>query len=247
MIKSRPLLAALILFAFISLGCGLVDRIRSSEGVARLISGSDQEEPTPRRPTPRPTFTPTPAYTDTPTHTPTPTITPIPTETPTPVPTDTPLPTDTPTPTDTPRPVPPTATFTPGPPTATPTPDFPFVVAEQGNREFQKTNYNAIVVFVAALDQNNTPIGGLKIVGNHTSGQHAESPPSDWSYSKLNCLSCSYIKQGNIKFEPGVFLDGTWNIYLADGGGNQISPTVSLSYSPDPQQWVWDFIIFKKK
>jgi hypothetical protein len=98
------------------------------------------------------------------------------------------------------------------------------------------------------VDQGNTPIGGLKIIGNHTpSGQRAESPASDWNYSKVNCLGCSYVKQGNIKFEPGPFIDGTWSIYLADGGGTQISPTVSLSYAADPNQWVWDFIIFKKK
>lgn len=248
--KSRPFLAALILFAFISLGCGLVDRIRSSEAVARLTSGSNQEEATRRRPTPRPTFTPTPAYTATPTHTPTPTITPIPTETPTPVATDTPVSTDTPTPeppTNTPRPVPPTATFTPGPPTDTPMPEYPFVIAEQGNREFQKTNYHGILIIVAAIDQNGTPVGGLKLVGDSTTGLHVESPPTDWSYSAANCLNCNYVKQGNVKFEPGQFIDGTWNIYLADSGGAQLSPTIPLSYSSDPQQWVWDFIILKKK
>jgi hypothetical protein len=47
--------------------------------------------------------------------------------------------------------------------------------------------------------------------------------------------------------EPGSFSDGTWNVYLADEGGAQLSKVVPLSYSTDPNQWVWDFIIFKKK
>lgn len=249
--KSRPFAAALVLLAFILLGCGIIDRIRSNDTVARLTSGAEEPEATRRRPTPRPTFTATPAYTATPTDTATPTITPIPSETPTPVPTDTPIPTDTPTPeppTNTPRPAPPPPTPTQGPPPPTATPDFPFIIAEQGNREFQKTNYPAVTIYVAAVDQSNTPIGGLKVVGDHTpSGLHAESPASDWSYSKVNCLGCSYVKQGNIKFEPGPFMDGTWNIYLSDGGGGRLSQTVSLSYSADATQWVWDFIIFKKK
>ena len=153
---SRPILAALILLAFISLNCGLIDRVRSSQALAG--SNSNEEQATRRRPTPRPTFTLTPAYTATPTHTPTPTITPIPTETPTPVATDTPAATDTPLPTDTPPPTntrppaPPQPTPTPAPPAPPPTPDYPFAIAEQGNREFQKTNYNAITVYVAALD-----------------------------------------------------------------------------------------------
>jgi hypothetical protein len=121
-------------------------------------------------------------------------------------------------------------------------------VAEQGNREFQRTSNNGIVVFVAAVDQNNTPIGGMKIVGiSSATGERKESAPSSWSYDAVNCLDCSYVKQGNVKFEPGAFYDTTWNIYLADGGGTQVSPAVPLSYSSSPDTWVWDFIIFKQK
>jgi hypothetical protein len=242
----RPILAALILFVILSLGCSLTDRVTSR--VAGLTS--NEEQATRPRPTPRPTFTPTPAYTATPTNTSTPTLTPIPTETPTPVATNTPLPTDTPTPvppTKTPRPVPPTATFTPGPPTATPVPEYPFVVAEQGDRSIQGTNYNAITIYAAIVDANNTPIGDLKLVGDLSSGGHAESPKTTWNWSTVNCLNCNYVKQGNVKFEPGPFVDGTWTIYLADANGTQLSPAVPLSYGSNPGQWVWDFILFKKK
>ncbi len=254
--NSRHRLAALILLAFFSLSCGLaqpiIDRVKSSKTLARLSSDSSEVEATRRRlPTPRPTFTPTPDYTATPTDTPTPTITPIPTETLTPVPTDTPTstytpaPTDTPVPTNTNPPPLPTETFTPAP---TPTPDYLFKIAEQGNREFQKTTHHTITIYVAALDANNVPIGDLKMVGNHVpSGKHAESLPSDWNWSTANCLNCSYVKQGNLKFEPGPYEDGTWNVYLADGSGNQLSETIPLSYSADPQQWVWDFFILQKK
>jgi hypothetical protein len=143
-----------------------------------------------------------------------------------------------------PTPAPPTNT---PPPAPTPTPDYPFTIGEQGNREFQKTNNPVITVYVAIVDPNNIPIGGMKVIGDHSSGLHVESLQSDWSWSAVNCLSCSYIKQGNVKFEPGAFIDGTWNIYLTDGGGAQVSPVVPLSYSADPATWVWDFIIFKKK
>ncbi|MBN1991898.1 MAG: hypothetical protein JW953_04295 [Anaerolineae bacterium] len=250
----RPLLAAFVVLAFISLNCSLaqsvLDRVKTSGPVAKL-SADQEDETTRRRPTLRPTFTPTPYYTETPTSTPTPTITPIPTDTYTPVPTDTPtitptpLPTDTPVPTNTSPPPPPTDTPAPVP---TPTPDWPFRVIERGDRAIQGTTYHVITILVAVIDGNNTPIGGIKMVGDHVpSGAHKESPLSDWSYSKANCLDCSYIKQGNLQFEPGVFEDGTWNVYLADNNGSPLSEVIPLSYAADPNQWVWDFIIFQKK
>ena len=64
--------------------------------------------------------------------------------------------------------------------------------------------------------------------------------------SAQNCLDCDYIKTGNVKFEPSTFSDGVWSIYVADGQGNQLSPAVPLSYSSDPGQWVWDFVVFRK-
>lgn len=253
--KPRPWLAALVLFVLFSLSCSLaqpiIQRVKSSRALASLSSDSGQAESTRRRPTPRPTFTPTPNYTATPIDTATPTITPIPSDTLTPVPTETPAPTDTPAPTETPVPTntspppPPTATFTPAP---TPTPDFPFRIKEQGNREFQKTNYHNITIYVAIVDANNVPIGGLKMVGDHVpSGMHTESPLSDWQWSAANCLGCNYIKQGNLKFEPGPFIDGTWNIYLADGNGTKLSEIIPLSYSSNPDQWVWDFLLLQHK
>ena len=94
---------------------------------------------------------------------------------------------------------------------------------------------------------DNVPVGDLKIIGDHTpSGQHVESAPSDWHWSVSNCLDCSYAKFGNTKFEPGPFTDGVWHIYLADSSGQKLSPVVPFTYSSDPEQWVWDFVIFRK-
>lgn len=164
-----------------------------------------------------------------------------------PTPTATPFPTDTPVPTNTPRPLPPPPTATPLPPTNTPAPEFPFEVFEQGNRFFQKTSYHVINIYVAITTQDNVPIGDLRIIGDHTpSSQHVESAPSDWHWSISNCLDCAYIKFGNVKFEPGTFTDGVWNIYVADLAGNRLSPVVPFSYSTEPDQWVWDFVLFKK-
>ncbi|MEW5961239.1 MAG: hypothetical protein AB1801_26240, partial [Chloroflexota bacterium] len=92
------------------------------------------------------------------------------------------------------------------------------------------------------------PLGGYKVIGDHVpSGLHVESGLSTWDWSVVNCLDCDYIKQGNLKLEPGPFMDGIWNIYLADPGGNPQTPVVSLTYASDPQQWVWDFLIFRRK
>ena len=173
-----------------------------------------------------------------------PTLVPSLTPTPYPTPTDTPVPTNTPLPT-VPPPSPPTAT--PEPPTPTPAPYFPFSVAETGNRVFQRTEYHLITIYIAITTLDNAPIGGLKVIGDHVpSGRHLESTLSDWHWSTTNCLDCAYIKFGNLKFEPGPFEDGTWNIYVADAEGNKLSPTVPLSYASDPNQWYWDFVIFRK-
>ncbi|MCB0208437.1 MAG: hypothetical protein KDJ52_03890, partial [Anaerolineae bacterium] len=190
----------------------------------------------------------------------TPSDVPDPTDTPTVLPTDTPVPTQPPVPvavqpqtqTETQRQdqipvsIQVVPTDTPVVPTDTPAPAFRFTVKEQGNREFQRTNYHAITIYVAIVTSGNVPIGGLKVVGDHSSGIHIESAPSDWHWSATNCLDCDYIKFANVKFEPGTFSDGVWNIYVADSAGTPLSPVLPLSYSADPEQWVWDFVLFSE-
>ena len=207
------------------------DAIAIAAAAAAETGGSLLPAPV-KEPTAIPTAVPTltPSAAPSPTFTPSPTVTPVPTEPPPPPP---------------PRPVAPTPT--PGPPTATPGPSYPFRMSEMGNRAFQQTNYHVITMYIAVTTDNNVPVGGLKVVGDHVpSGMHSESGLSDWSWSVVNCLDCDYIKFGNLKFEPGTFSDGTWNIYVADAQGTPLSEVVPLSYAADSNQWVWDFIIFRK-
>lgn len=245
MLRKSMLLLIMGLVVLVGLSCTL------TESLARRMGTEPTSTSRPRR-TPRPTFTATPEWTATPTVTDTPTHTPIPPDTPTPLPppppTDTPVPpTDTPAPTRKPRP--PTETPTPGPPTDTPVPDYPFVIAEQMDRTFSHTTNNFIFVCVAIVDANNTPLYGYKVVGDSPNvefGSHVESAPScaDWC---ATTGQSGLVKACNVKFEPGPFIDGVWNIRVVDGGGSQVSPTVSLPYSTDPNQWAWDFIVFKHK
>lgn len=247
----------------------------SANAAVVYVNPADSAVPT-LRPTFTPTSNPNQALltdgaTDGTTYLPTPGE--VATEIPTPVPTLTPSatvpPTAIPLPTDTPEAAPvvaqpavapavPAAPAAAAPVAAAPTPEstsppsppaaqFPFSPVEQGNREFQRTSYHVITIYVAAVSAGNVPIGGIKVVGDHVpSGRHAESGPSDWNWSAVNCLECDYVKQGNVKFEPGTFEDGVWNIYLADQSGAPLSPVVPLSYSADPEKWVWDFVLFRK-
>lgn len=244
----RTMLAGIMLLALLILSCNIAQSV--SDRASGALAGITGDEATPtQRARLRPTFTPTPDYTPTPTNTHTPTITPIPTDTPTPVPTDTPVPTNTPAPTDTPpptntpKPVPPTDT---PPPAPTPTPNWTFKPVEQGNRMFQKTTNHTIYIIAAIVDGNNTPIGGLYVKADHSSGKTYKSPASSWQYDAVNGFEGGYIKQGNLKVEPGVMEDGTWTIYVVDGNGTQLSDKIPLSYSSDPNQWTWDFVLWKK-
>jgi hypothetical protein len=241
-----PILVGVILLAS-GLGCSLLPQRLAQRFAAEPTATLEATK------TPRPTFTPTPNWTPTPSITPTPTNTLIPTDTPTPVATDTPTappPTETFTPappTETFTPAPPTATFTPAPPTATPTPSFPFFVEAQSNREFTHTNNPFIYILVEILDQSGTPLGGYRVVGDSSTGEHKVSEESCHARWCKTTGSGGYAKVGNVSFEPGVFIDGSWSVYLADGSGQQVSPVVTLSYAVDPNQWTWDHILFRRK
>lgn len=188
-----------------------------------------------------------------------PTLVPTMTATPTPPATNTPLPTEPP-PAEPPPPPPPAEPAAPQPaaavaavvaPTATPppappSPDYPFMVAEQGNREFQRTTYPGITIYIAIVSEGNIPLGGYKVVADHSTGAHLESGLSDWNWSAANCLDCGYIKQGNLKMDLGPFTDGVWSLYVADPSGAPLSPPLALPYASNPEEWVWDFVIFRR-
>jgi hypothetical protein len=122
-------------------------------------------------------------------------------------------------------------------------------VAEQNDPTWTHTSNTNIIVFVSIVDGNNTPLGGYQVIGDSAQAignSHIVSEPScyDWC---TDTGHGGYAKVANAKFEPGAFIDGTWNVYLVDGGGAQVSPVVPLTYSTDPNQWRWDFIAFQAK
>lgn len=235
--RKSTLVASALALLIVSLACGLANPIR------QRIAAEPETSQTPTR-TPRPTFTSTPNWTPTPSVTPTSTPTLIPTHTPTPTPppateTFTPVPptaTFTPAPpTATFTPAPPTATFTPAPPTATPTPSYQYKVVE-GPTGFPTTN-SILVIYVAIHDANNTPIGGLKVIADHSpSGVHKESDPTCYSYCKPSGMSGT-VKVGNTVIEWGGIETGTWTLRVVDGGGTQVAAPIIINTDSNAPQW----------
>jgi len=121
------------------------------------------------------------------------------------------------------------------------------VVQEQSNRAYTHTNNPYIYLLVEILDQSKTPLGGFRVVGDSSDGKHWISEESCYGQWCKTTGSGGYAKVGNVSFEPGPFFDGTWSVYLADKAGQQVSPVVTLPYSSDPSQWVWDHILFMQK
>ena len=224
----------------------LATRSRRPNLMAGLLSAVSLPTVTPTQ-TRLPTFTPTPSHTPTPTPTTTPTETSTPTNTATPTiapnPTDTatPLPSATPTNIPPPTPVPP-PTATP-PPTDTPVPEYDFMLAEFFN---SPTNNSFLVIYVAIVDPNEIPIGGMKIVGTRLDHNLTyESPLSTWFYEGYNAPG-DVIKSGNVKFEPPGGIETTsWVIYLADAQGNRMS--ADLPFETDANAKQWYFVKFKHK
>lgn len=189
-------------------------------------------------PTPTSTPTATPTETSSPTSTATPTITPTPTDTATPLP-----PTLTPTPTNVPPPTPiPPPSATP-PPADTPVPEYDFLLGEFFN---SPTSNSFLVMYVAIVDPNEIPIGGMKIIGTRLDHNLTyESPLSTWYYEGYNAPG-DVIKSGNVKFEPPGGIENTsWVIHLADAQGNRMSADVPFETDANAKQWY--FVKFRHK
>ena len=210
------------------------------DDIVEVVSGSSPSPTRTRMPTWTPTatstLTPTPTETATATPTPSPSATPTETVTPsaTPLPTDTPLP-----PTNTPVP-PPSATPLP---TATPLPEYDFLLGEFYN---SPTTNAFMVIYVAAVDPNEIPIGGLKVIGTRLDHNLTyESPLSTWYYEGYNAPGQA-VKSGNVKFEPPGGIENTsWRLYLADADGRRLSDEVQFDTNQDDKQWY--FIKFRRK
>ena len=100
-------------------------------------------------------------------------------------------------------------------------------------------------MFIALTDGNNVPIGGLRVVGDHTpSGAHVESVESCYNdFCKTSGVS-GFVKFANVPFEPPAYEAGTWNLYVIDGGGAKVSDVISVPVDPANPQWY--FISLRK-
>jgi hypothetical protein len=259
------ILVALIGLMMASLGCSLgrrlEERLAPGDGPRQTAVAMRQALATY---TPWPTFTPTapPYASPTPTATwlpwPTPTPTDVPIPTPsatavatatfTPVPSATPWPTGPPVPTR-PSPTstlsiaavaaPSTATPTPAP---TPTPSHAYLV----NEVFADgTTNHFLSVYIAVVNAQEIPIGGVKAVGLfEPGGQRYESPLSKWFFEGYSAPG-DVIKSSSVKFEPpGGIQAGTWFIHLEDEWGARLSEDVAISIDSDNPEWF--FVKFRQ-
>ncbi len=232
-----------------SLGCSLARRIEPlvlAAGPQDRLGAHDSSLATR---TPWPTFTPTAYYSPTPlptatpsstatlTDTPTPTDTPIPT--PTATATTTPIPSATSRPTSAPAPIPPTARPTA---TFTPTPSYAYQALELYT---DHTSNPFLTGYVAIVNWQEIPIGGIKAVGSFEPGDaHYESPLSKWFFEGYSAPG-PVTKSSSVKFEPpGGIQDGTWLIHLEDEGGTRLSEDVTITTDPSKPEWF--FIKFKQ-
>lgn len=94
-----------------------------------------------------------------------------------------------------------------------------------------------LVIYIALTDPNNVPIGGLKVVGDHTpSGLHWESAESCFDFCKASGTKGT-IKFGNVTFEPPRYETGVWNLRVVDGGGTPVSDVISVPIDASSPGW----------
>ena len=79
----------------------------------------------------------------------------------------------------------------------------------------------------------------MKVVGTRLDHNLTyESPLSTWYYEGYNAPA-HVIKSGNVKFEPPGGLETTsWELYLADAGGNRVSDLVRFDVDQSNKQVV---------
>jgi hypothetical protein len=128
-------------------------------------------------------------------------------------------------------------------PTATPLPEYDFMLAEFFN---SPTTNSFLVIYVAIVDIQDIPIGGMKIVGTREDHDLTyESPLSTWHYEGYNAPG-QVIKTGNVKFEPPGGIETTgWRLYLADAHGQRMSEDIPFAVDQENRQWY--FIKFRRK
>jgi hypothetical protein len=248
------ILLALVGLLITSLGCALGERLGF---LARAVAGGSHQTAVARNLvtyTPAPTFTPTPLPLPSPTPTatfipwptPTATQTSIPTPSPPATPTFALLPSATPRPTDTPLPARPPATVAPSPatptPAPTPAPSYDYLVSEV---YIDRTTVPFLTGYIAIVNAQEIPIGGVKVVGVfEPGGQRHESPLSKWFFDVATAPG-AVAKSGSVKFEPGGIQAGTWFIHLENEQGVRLSE--DLAINTDPANPEWFYVKFKQR
>ena len=128
-------------------------------------------------------------------------------------------------------------------PTLTPVPDYDYMLAEFFN---SPTTNNFLLIYVAIVDPNEIPIGGMKIVGTRLDHNLTyESPVSTWHYEGYSAPG-HVIKSGNVKFEPPGGIETTgWTLHLEDAHGHRQSADIPFEVDENDKQWY--FIKFRRK
>jgi hypothetical protein len=131
---------------------------------------------------------------------------------------------------------PPTATAAP---TDTPVPAYPFEISETGRFP---TNHLDFDVFVAVTDDDNKPLGGYRVVGQHSSGLQSDSEVSagDWTVNS----GAMHYKAGNVKYSRLKSPGGIWTLQLVDEAGQPVAPPVEFPF--DPADPAWYFLLYQR-
>ena len=107
------------------------------------------------------------------------------------------------------------------------------------------TSNSFLTGYVAIVNAQEIPIGGVKVVGSfEPGGYYHESPLSKWQFEGYSAPG-AVTKTSSVKYEPPFgFLAGTWMIHLEDEGGRRLSEDVPITIDPDSPEWF--FIKFRQ-
>ena len=101
-----------------------------------------------------------------------------------------------------------------------------------------------LTVYVAIVNQQEIPVGGVKAVGTfEPGGLRHESPLSKWFFDARTAPGV-VVKTASVKFEPGGIQAGTWFIHLENEQGVRLSEDVDIATDPNAPQWF--YIKFKQ-
>jgi len=108
------------------------------------------------------------------------------------------------------------------------------------------TTNSFLVMYVAIVDNNEVPIGDMKIVGTRLDHNLTyESPLSTWYFEGYNAPG-EVIKSGNVKFEPPGGIESTkWIVHLEDAHDQRMSQDVPFNTNAADKQWY--FVKFRRK